>query len=203
MVIKVCGITNREDALVSIDAGANALGFNFWTGSPRYVGPEQAAAVIAGLPAGVWKVGVFVDEPAQRAAEVAEGLHLDVVQLHGGGAPPKFRVWRALSVQQAIEANDFDDPDAEAFLLDAPAGEQRGGSGRTFDWSLIPAKRPRIILAGGLDAHNVAPAVAAVRPWGVDACSRLESAPGKKDHEKVRAFVQAALACKVENDFTT
>lgn len=194
MMVKICGITNREDALAAIEGGAAALGFNFWPRSPRYVPPERAAELLGGLPGGFWKVGVFVDEPAERVAWLAGELGLDVVQLHGDAeAPAGLRVWRAIPVDAAFRAELLDRYPAEAFLLDAPAGAQIGGTGRTFDWRRAAGLKHRIILAGGLDADNVREAIRTARPWGVDACSRLESAPGKKDHRKMAAFLKAAL----------
>ena len=190
MMAKICGITNKEDALAAIAAGASALGFNFWPQSPRYLDPAQAA-FLADLPAGIWKVGVFVNEPGPYIAAVAHRLKLEVIQLHGDcGVPANHRVWKAIPVQDELR---LDDPAAEAFLLDTPSGDLYGGTGRTFDWTLLQGLQKKIILAGGLDARNVRRAIETARPWGVDACSRLESAPGKKDHEKMAAFLAAAL----------
>ncbi len=190
MMAKICGITNKEDALAAIAAGASALGFNFWPQSPRHLDPAQAA-FLADLPAGIWKVGVFVNEPGPYIAAVAHRLKLEVIQLHGDcGVPANHRVWKAIPVQDELR---LDDPAAEAFLLDTPSGDLYGGTGRTFDWTLLQGLQKKIILAGGLDARNVRRAIETARPWGVDACSRLESAPGKKDHEKMAAFLAAAL----------
>lgn len=194
MMVKICGITNREDALAAIAGGASALGFNFWPKSPRYVPPERAAELLGGLPGGVWKVGIFVNEPAETVAWLAGELGLDVVQLHGEAASPAgLRVWRALPVDAGFRAELLDRHQAEAFLLDAPAGAEVGGTGRSFDWRRAAGLKHRIILAGGLDAQNVREAIRTARPWGVDACSRLESAPGRKDHRKMAAFLRAAL----------
>lgn len=193
MMVKICGITNREDALAAVEAGAGALGFNFWPRSPRCITSEQAARLLDGLPAGVLKVGVFVNQP--EAGEIARRLGLDVAQLCGEERPADYpagvRVWKAVRVD-----GNFTLPDvpAEALLLDGPAGALYGGGGKTFDWRIAAGGARRIILAGGLDASNVREAIAAARPWGVDACSRLESSPGKKDHVKMAAFVKAALA---------
>ena len=134
------------------------------------------------MPAGVLKVGVFVNEPADVISDIVKGVPLDVVQLHGDcGFPEGIRIWRAVSAGPDLDPSVFDDPRTEAFLVDTPAGPAYGGTGRTFDWSLAAGLPGRIILAGGLGPDNVAEAIRAVRPWGVDACSRLESAPGKKD----------------------
>ncbi|MFN7922724.1 MAG: phosphoribosylanthranilate isomerase [Bryobacteraceae bacterium] len=194
MIIKVCGITSREDALAAVEAGATALGFNFWPKSPRWIEPSAAAAIAAELPPGVLKAGVFVNETAEHVENVSNKAGLDVAQLHGAcGTPRGIRVWKGHSVKEGFSSSVLEDPEAEAFLLDAPAGDQYGGTGRTFDWNLIRGLRCRIVLAGGLDASNVARAIEVARPWGVDACSRIESSPGRKDHAKMAAFVRAAL----------
>jgi phosphoribosylanthranilate isomerase len=190
MMVKICGITNREDALAAVNGGASALGFNFYPASPRYIEPEDAAAIIAGLPATVWKAGVFVDEPAESVLHVAEQVGLNIAQLHGSETPAQYpqgiRVWKAIRVRNAqLPALDFP---AEAVLLDGPA------SGQTFDWARTPQGQVKLILAGGLDADNVRQAIEQVQPWGVDACSRLESSPGRKDHSKMATFLKAALA---------
>jgi phosphoribosylanthranilate isomerase len=191
MIIKVCGITNREDAEAAAEAGANALGFNFWPGSPRYLPPEVARPVIEA--AGVLKVGVFVDETAERIEAMMRDLRLDVAQVHGAlDRPLAVRHWRAFPAATPDLRAALEHLDAEAALIDTPSEARRGGTGRTFDWSLAAGLSGRIVLAGGLGPDNVAEAIRTVRPWGVDACSRLESRPGRKDIERVRAFVEAA-----------
>ncbi len=193
MMVKVCGITLLEDALAAIGEGAAALGFNFWPASPRYIAPERAAELIAALPAGVIKAGVFVNEP--RAGAIAAQVGLDVAQLCGEETPREYpaglRVWKAVRVTDGFTMPDVP---AEAVLLDGPAGTLYGGSGKAFDWRLAAGPGRRIIVAGGLDATNVRRAIELARPWGVDACSRIESAPGKKDHVKMAAFLKAARA---------
>ncbi len=188
MMVKICGITNREDALAAIEGGAAALGFNFYNGSPRYIAPEQAAEIIAGLPDEIWKVGVFVDEGPASILQIARKVGLHVAQLHGSESPADYpggiRVWKAIRVHNG-DAPRLDCP-AEAVLLDGPA------SGQSFDWARIPHSAHKLILAGGLDASNVRQAIQQVQPWGVDACSKLESAPGRKDHVKMAAFLKAA-----------
>lgn len=196
MILKICGITNPEDAAAAVDAGATAIGFNFWPRSPRHIAPDQAARI--GTVPGIRRVGVFVNETPARIEEMAAVAHLDVAQLHGdetpGGYPSRLVVWKAARVTPGFDFSVFTDSPAEALVLDGPAGELYGGAGRTFDWNLAAPVRKRIILAGGLDASNVAQAIAAAHPWGVDACSRIESAPGKKDHRKMNEFLQAAKA---------
>ncbi|MBL8293016.1 MAG: phosphoribosylanthranilate isomerase [Bryobacterales bacterium] len=191
MMVKICGITNRDDARAAVESGASALGFNFYAKSKRCVTPDLAAELMAELPSTVLKVGVFVNE---APVELAEQLGLDVLQVHGTPAIwPRQNLWRALSVTSLFRAGDLDNVEADAFLLDAPSGAQYGGTGETFDWALIRGLPRRIIVAGGLDADNVSRAIAVAQPWGVDACSRIESAPGKKDHRKMAAFITAAL----------
>jgi phosphoribosylanthranilate isomerase len=191
MMVKICGITNADDALAAAAAGATALGFNFYPPSPRFIQPEAAARIIEGLPREVWKVGVFVDMLPHEIARVQRIAALDVAQLHGDEPPDQLpsgiRVWKAFRIDAAgLEAYR-----AEAFLLDAPS-DVYGGTGRTFDWTKAVGTGRKIILAGGLDEDNVGAAIRQVRPWGVDACSRLESAPGRKDHARMARFVQAA-----------
>lgn len=188
-IVKVCGITCEEDARVAVDAGANALGFNFYPKSPRYIEPGSAERIIERVAGDYLKVGVFVagDGALHRTTK------LDVLQVYGEfkgsdlrGNP---RIWRAMAAGAAVpRKNTF-----EALLLDSFTPHY-GGSGKPFDWTLARSFSQRIIIAGGLDGSNVAEAVRTARPWGVDACSRLESAPGKKDAARVRDFVRAALA---------
>ena len=196
MIVKVCGITNRDDALLAVEAGASALGFNFYPKSPRFIEPVDAARIIQSLPAAVWKVGVFVNETPARVAEVTRIAGLDVAQLHGDEAPDAIprdmRVWKALPVTLSFSPWLLGTYPVEAFVLDSPANGKYGGSGQSFDWLAARGSRHKVILAGGLDASNVRAAIEAAQPWGVDACSRLESTPGRKDPARVRAFVRAA-----------
>jgi phosphoribosylanthranilate isomerase len=194
VILKICGITNAEDAARACEAGATALGFNFHARSPRYIVPEIAAAIPT--PDGVRRVGVFVNEPPESVERVARLARLTVVQLHGDEQPADFpaslTVWKAARVVPGFDSSGFLDYPIEALLLDGPAGASYGGSGRSFAWALASTCRQRIILAGGLDASNVAQAIAEAHPWGVDACSRIESAPRKKDPLKMTAFLTAA-----------
>ena len=198
MILKVCGITNQEDANAATLAGATAIGFNFYPKSPRYIAPERAAAIVTAE--GVRRIGVFVNEPRERVEEIGRIAALDTTQLHGDESPDDYpaslAVWKALRVSPGFDLDraSRDAWVAEALVLDGRAGQLYGGAGRTFDWTLAAISTRRIILAGGLDASNVARAVALAHPWGVDACSRIESAPGKKDHKKMNQFLQAAKA---------
>ena len=201
MMVKICGITNCEDAMAAVRGGASALGFNFYPGSPRYITPDAAAGIIGILPAPVLKVGVFVNETAAAVGATAARAGLDVAQLHGeessSGWPHGLRIWRALRAHESFRPENLSSVEAEAVLLDAPAENTFGGTGRSWDWSRVavrPPESPKLILAGGLDAGNVREAIRAARPWGVDACSRLEARPGVKDHARLAAFLKAALS---------
>jgi len=198
MMVKICGITSLEDALAAVRLGASALGFNFYPPSPRYISPDDARPILEALPASVWKVGIFVNQPPEAALGLARRLSLDVVQIHGDVPLPEgIRVWKALPVTADFDPRLLHRFQAEAFLLDAPAGAAHGGTGRSFDWSLAAGIPLNIVLAGGLDASNVQDAIRAAHPWGVDACSRLESSPGRKDHAKMADFLKAALAVQL------
>jgi phosphoribosylanthranilate isomerase len=198
MILKICGITNQEDAAAATEGGASALGFNFYPRSPRYIAPEQAAEIAS--ESGVRRVGVFVNESPTKIEEIVRIARLDVAQLHGdeepGAYPSRVVVWKAARVDGRFNICAEHCP-AEALVLDGAAAELYGGAGRTFDWRRVANIHRRIILAGGLDATNVTEAIVIVHPWGVDACSRLESAPGKKDHQKMKAFLEAAKAALV------
>lgn len=186
VLVKICGITRVQDAVAAVSSGADALGFNFWPRSLRYVTPEQARDILRVVPAGILRVAVLVD----GTSAPVEGI--DVVQVHGAlQQTPQGRWWRALSAHAGIRATMMETPAAEAFLVDTPAGEERGGTGRVFDWRLAAGLEAKVILAGGLGPDNVEAALDAARPWGVDACSRLESAPGVKDAARMDAFIRA------------
>lgn len=189
-VVKICGITNAADATAAVEAGANALGFNFYENSPRVVTPEAAGEIARSLPEDVLRVGVFVNASLERIAAITAASRLDVVQLHGARAPrTRLRTWRAIAAGHPLPAKE---EAPEAYLVDSYSPEY-GGSGKSFDWTLSRQYRGRVILAGGLSASNVGEAIRVARPWGVDACSRLESAPGRKDLGHMRDFVAAAL----------
>ncbi len=191
MMVKICGITNCEDALAAVDAGASAIGFNFYRESPRYISHTGAAMIGEKIPAGIWKVGVFVNEPAGAIARVVLDAGLDVAQLHGTSDARGVRIWRAIPPD--LEIKPPMPKDAEALLIDTPVEGKYGGSGKAWDWSKARHLDLKIIIAGGLHADNVCTAIEQAQPWGVDACSRIEKSPGLKDHEKMRRFIQAAL----------
>ncbi len=201
LFVKVCGITSEKDAEAAAEAGADAVGLVFWPRSPRAVGVEAARRIAAAVPPAVVRVGVFVDEAPETIARTVEAVGLDLVQLHGDERPNLLdalpcRAWKALRVGSDLTAADVAPwAGAAGLLLDARAAGRPGGTGQTFDWTLARAVRERIsflVLAGGLDAQNVAKAVEVVRPDGVDVSSAVESAPGRKDSAKVRSFVEAA-----------
>lgn len=201
-LVKICGITNLEDALDCVEAGAGALGFNFYAGSPRYVAPGDARRIIERLPESVLSVGVFVNEESpERVAELAEVAGVSAVQLHGDETPDYCRALRGYFVIKALRVGREFTPESaacygtHAVLLDAFSRDAYGGTGETFDWAAARLTRtlvPKLFLAGGLRSENVADAVRAARPFAVDACSLLERAPGLKDRELVRSFVAAA-----------
>jgi phosphoribosylanthranilate isomerase len=190
VLVKICGITCVEDALTAVEAGADALGFNFFPGSPRLITVEKAAEIAAGVPQNTVKVGVFVDTAPEEIARMVRAAGLDLAQVHGATPGLTVRFWQALAAGPGLDGR-MQTSAAEAFLIDTPAGAQRGGTGRVFDWDLVKGLPGKIVLAGGLGPDNVAEAIRQVRPWGVDACSRIESAPGRKDAAKVRALIKA------------
>jgi phosphoribosylanthranilate isomerase len=189
MMVKICGITNRGDALAAVEAGASAIGFNFYRESPRYISHTGAAMIGEKIPASVWKVGVFVNESPETIAQIVLDAGLDVAQLHGNSKMRGMRVWQAVSVADPMAFTEA----AEAVLIDSPVYGIFGGSGKTWDWTQAPHLKHKVIIAGGLDGDNVRLAIEQAQPWGVDACSRIEKSPGLKDHDKMRRFIQAAL----------
>jgi phosphoribosylanthranilate isomerase len=200
--VKICGITSLADALASVDAGAHALGFNFYRHSPRYIEPSDARRIIEQLPDSILSVGIFVNEPgAEDVARLANEARVQAVQLHGDEPPSYCRnlknlfVIKALRVGPEFEPTQAEQYETDAILLDGFISGSYGGAGKTFNWSAATQLRPlvsKLFLAGGLNANNVAAAIAAVQPYAVDACSGVESVPGRKDLAKVRAFISAA-----------
>ncbi|HLH42088.1 MAG TPA: phosphoribosylanthranilate isomerase [Bryobacteraceae bacterium] len=183
MMVKICGITRREDAEAAVKAGAAALGFVFYPPSPRFVTPQRAEELGRGLD--VWKVGVFVNQTTAEIEAIVRAAKLDVAQIYGPAAPSALRFWRAIRVGASPPRRPESGP--EAVLLDGL------GNGQSFDWALARGAAAKVIVAGGLDASNVVQAIRSAQPWGVDASSRLESSPGVKDHEKMKRFLETAL----------
>lgn len=196
--IKICGITNLDDALAAVDMGANILGFNFYARSPRYIEPARAAEIIHKLPAFVDTAGIFVNVPLRDIHHLTTSGMLNWIQLHGDETPEfcrqfsnwnvrtikSIRVQSRESVQHALEYPTF------ALLFDAYNAALYGGTGATFDWSLLKNFPRRVFVAGGLNAENVV-RVLEVGVYGVDVCSGIESKPGKKDYKKMRRFFDA------------
>jgi phosphoribosylanthranilate isomerase len=198
--VKICGITSRDDAVAAVEAGADALGFIFVKGTPRWIEPEAAGAIIREVGPFVTTVGVFVDRTVEEIETIAATSGISVAQLHGGETPEMCDRLR-LPFVKAIRVQGEDDltalgryKGARAFLLDTYAPGVAGGTGKTFPWEIAAraAREARIVLSGGLTPDNVAKAIAQVRPYGVDVSSGVESSPGRKDHRKVREFIEAA-----------
>ena len=195
--VKICGIRTAEEAHAAVDAGADALGFNFWSSSPRYIEPSAAREIIAGLSPIVCTVGVFVNEDANRIVDTASELGLAAVQLHGDESPEfcerlgSIKMIKAVRVGQDFDLSLIENYRVNMVLLDSSTEGSYGGTGRRFDWRIaIEAKRlAPIILAGGITTENVWDAITHVRPAAIDVCSGVESEPGRKDLDKLRRFM--------------
>ena len=202
-LVKICGITNLDDALAAVRAGADMLGFNFYQRSPRYIEPEDARLIIDRLPESVISVGVFVNEDLEKIEKIAATSGVLVLQLHGDESPEYcktlkrkghslikvFHTGEGFTLEKILGYDDN-----QWIMLDTGGGTARGGTGQRSDWSQAQQAKllfPITYLAGGLSAENVSAAIDEVEPFGVDACSALEQTPGKKDHAKVRDFVAA------------
>ena len=206
MKIKICGITNMEDAMAAADAGADALGFVFFEESPRYIDPVRAGEIIDALPPFISAVGVFVDADENFVKYAVNESGVGILQFHGSEPPdycdsfgmPYVKALRVKDMESLSALNEY--KYAAAFLLDTYSEEEPGGTGMTFNWDMAAAaSRGRstggpIILAGGLTAENVAEAIRKVRPYAVDVSSGVEARKGKKDAEKIRRFITAIRA---------
>lgn len=195
---KICGVTEVADARSAVDAGAWAIGINFWPQSRRYVTDQRARAIASEIGGAVPVVGVFVNAARQEIERLVESIPIDMVQLHGDEAPAACRGWR-VPVIKALRLRDSDSwPTVESFpadfvLVDAYVPGERGGTGERIATELIGVGlRDRLILAGGLDPDNVAEMIRAVGPFAVDVASGVESSPGRKDPEKVKRFIENA-----------
>jgi phosphoribosylanthranilate isomerase len=204
VTVKICGITNLPDALAAAEAGADALGFNFWDESPRYVPISRVAEIVRALPP-IVKVGVFVDAPEDLVFRAIGQCDLNLLQFHGQ-EPPDYCLQFNLMSMKAFRVRDHDSLSAlpnyktDAWLLDAYSPEKPGGTGERFNWDLAVEARKLgrpIFLAGGLKPENVADAIRQVQPYAVDVSSGVESTPGKKDHQQVAAFIRAAKGAPV------
>jgi phosphoribosylanthranilate isomerase len=198
--VKICGITNTADALAAVQAGADALGFMLYDGSPRRIAVGAAADIVRQLPPFVIKVGVFVDAAEDLVRRAIGECGLNLLQFHGEERP-EYCLQFGLMSMKAFRIRDADSLKAlpgyptEAWLLDAYVPGKSGGTGETFNWDLAARAKQQgrpIFLAGGLTPANVAEAIRRVQPYGVDVSSGVEVSPGRKDHEKVRAFIAAA-----------
>jgi len=203
-LIKVCGITNLNDAHAAVAAGADALGFNFYKLSPRYIAPESARGIIDTLPGSILTVGVFVNEESPEAVKaIANRSGVKAVQLHGDESPDYCRalnsVIKNFSVSTSLDIEQIRAYEVDAIMLDTKDNRLHGGTGRVFDWSIaqqVSRVVPKLYLAGGLSPENVAGAIEMVHPYAVDACSSLEDKPGIKNHERMRIFVSAVRSVK-------
>lgn len=202
--VKICGITNLEDAMISVKFGADALGFNFYRKCPRYISPEKAREIIDQLPQEVLKVGVFVNETIKSVSSICRIAGLDAIQLHGDETSDYaeraitstgLKVIKAFRMSKAFEPEKVAKYQVDAILLDAYSPKEYGGSGVTFDWDILKQVRGfsgKIYLAGGLTPENVADAIVRVKPYAVDVCSGLELSKGIKDPYKVEKFLAEA-----------
>ena len=198
-LVKICGITNLDDALAAVEAGADALGFNFYKPSPRYITPQHASEIIDQLPKSLLTVGVFVDARLDSVKAIAQEANLQALQLHGDESPAYCRelatnhyVIKTFAVSDSFNLETPNVYEVEAIMLDTKHNSLRGGTGRVFDWSVaqgLAARIPKLFLAGGLSPENIENAIKTVRPFAVDACSALEDSPGKKNEERMRVFV--------------
>lgn len=197
--VKICGITNLEDALSSINGGCDALGFIFYKGSPRYVTPEKARYIINHLPPHIIKIGIFVNSRERVVRRISDLCNLDMLQFHGHESPEfcnrfkDYKVIKAFRVKDMVHPGDLSRYQCFAFLFDTFVPAKIGGTGQEFDWRLIShinnIKRP-IFLSGGLHVDNVKKAIGVVNPDWVDVSSSVEASPGKKDHKKVKKFIE-------------
>lgn len=206
--IKICGITDPDDALAACEAGVDALGFIFYPKSPRCVSPGRAREIIAALPRTVAKVGVFVNDDPERIEEIAEVCGLDLLQLHGDETPkfcqqfPSSMVIKALSPRTAADLKGIVDYPVRAVLVDAFAPGLYGGTGKVSNWELARTigESVPLILSGGLNSSNIQDAIASVSPRSVDINSGVESVPGRKDHDRVREIIEMIRRTDWGND---
>ena len=201
--VKICGITNLEDARLAVEAGADALGFIFVENTPRFITPDEAAIIIRRLPPFVTPVGVFWDHPSGHVKAVAEACGLRALQFHGDEPPEDLGgfglpVIKTIKLASAADLAQLDAYQVSAFLLDSPARWSEGETRQPIQWELARQARAkgRIILSAGLTPDNVAAAIRLARPYGVDVNSGVETRPGKKDPDKVRRFIAEAKGAK-------
>ena len=196
--VKVCGITNTADALQAAELGADALGFIFYKGSKRYIDPRDAGRIISSLPPFVSSVGVFVNQSASEIKGAAEASGIDTVQLHGDETPEfcaglPYKLIKAVRVKDTVDTGRVELYLVRAILFDKHTDEMYGGTGSSFDWAVLKDIQisKKIILSGGLTPENVLRAIETVKPYGVDVSTGVEDSPGKKNHMKMRKFIEA------------
>ncbi|MHC4758525.1 MAG: phosphoribosylanthranilate isomerase [Planctomycetota bacterium] len=195
--VKICGITNHDDAQKSIDLGADLLGFNFYPESPRYLKPEKAKEIIRKIPAFIDTVGLFVNSPFSEIHEIINLCKLDWIQLHGDEDPDfcsqflshHVKTMKAIRVRNQTDIKSAEDYLTDAVLFDAFDSDKYGGTGITFDWNIIGHINKRAFLAGGINPDNAEKAVK-LGVYGIDICSGIESEPGKKDYEKMKKLFE-------------
>jgi phosphoribosylanthranilate isomerase len=195
--IKICGITNLEDALTAVDMGADILGFNFYMKSPRYITIDKALKIIDKVPTFVDTAGIFVNPTADYIEEITEQGFLSWIQLHGDETPEfcdslghlSARIIKALRVASPEDIERAAQFPTDAILFDAYDPKSYGGTGKRFDWSTVPHLNRRVFLAGGINPENVAKALE-IGVYGIDICSGIEKQPGKKDHEKMKLLFE-------------
>lgn len=198
-LVKICGITSVDDALAAVELGADALGFNFYRKSPRYVDPEKAREIMEDIPPAIWRVGVFVNEAEDIVRDLTVALSLDYLQFHGDETPyycEQFSApfWKAFRLKDEKSLELMKKYKCEYYLIDAYVKDEYGGTGKLADWKLAQEakKMGKIFLAGGLTPENVAEAVRTLKPEGVDVASGVEQGAGKKDYNKVERFISHA-----------
>lgn len=199
MIAKICGMTNLEDARAACELGADAVGFIFYPKSPRYISPAEAAEISAGLPSEVLRFAVTVNMSVEEVEKVEEIFRPDRWQLHGHESAEHCQSLQPRALIKAFGLPMETDPDllrdypVEGFLLDK-ASPRYGGTGETIDWpeaaALVRGQQRPVLLSGGLNPDNVVQAIKIVEPYGVDVCSGVESSPGKKDHRKMKEFIE-------------
>lgn len=203
--IKICGITNEADLAATVDAGADAIGFNLFAGSPRFVETDLAGKLVRQVPAFVTTVGLFVNAEAAHVNDVCSRVPFDLLQFHGDETDefcrefnrPFMKVIR-VGEDTDIEASIAAFPNASAIMLDTMVKGVFGGTGTRFDWGRVPRSGQRMVVAGGLDDQNVAEAIKMVRPFAVDVSSGVEAEKGRKDHGRIRAFAAAVARADEE-----
>jgi len=203
-LVKICGITNKNDALAALRAGADFIGFIFYNKSPRNITKKNAAKIIKELgkkQKKAKKVGVFVNENPKKVKEICDFCGLDFIQLSGNESPAycetlkkltKGKIIKVLRIKNKRDINKANKHRAEYILFDTPSKSKFGGTGMTFDWGLLGGYKKKYFLSGGLNPKNIGQAARALKPFAVDVCSGVEQRPGKKDNKKVKEFVKNA-----------